>query len=460
MSRSSLRRDRRRFLSGLAGLACVGSGFGSGFGAPLVGTAQAAAPARTGLRSPTKAGTIALLGALVHVGDGNVIKDGVVLIKGERISAVGGPELGRSLPAGAVKVDLSGKLLTPGFIASDTPLGLVEIGAEPGTRDDNGVGEGAAERPIRASYNAATAIRTHSSVIPVQAIEGITSAAVAPSGGLISGQVAWIDLAVGAGGALPIQPKIAVRGSIGQVIDGSRAATLAKLRQVIDDARIYRKKRGAYDRRQLRELAAHPRDLEALFPVLDRRVPLTLRAQSESDIAAALDLAAEEKLRLVLIGGALAWRLRDRLAAAAVPVIVQPSQNLPRSLDQLGARLDNAALLSAAGVEVGIAILGGPHNLRNVSQEAGIAVAHGMAWEKALTAISLTIARAYGMDSDYGSVSPGKIANLVSWGGDPFEHEHFAEQVYVRGAAIPMVSRQTLLRERYRDLERIRQHMR
>ncbi len=458
MSRSSLRRDRRRFLSGLAGLACVG--FGSGFGAPLVGTAQAAAPARAGLRSPTKVGTIALLGALVHVGDGNVIKDGVVLIKGERISAVGGPELGRSLPAGAVTVDLSGKLLTPGFIASDTPLGLVEIGAEPGTRDDNGVGEGAAARPIRASYDAATAIRTRSSVIPVQAIEGITSAAVAPSGGLISGQVAWIDLSVGAGGALPIQPKIAVRGSIGQVIDGSRAATLAKLRQVIDDARIYRKKRGAYDRRQLRELAAHPRDLEALFPVLDRRVPLTLRAQSESDIAAALDLAAEEKLRLVLIGGVEAWRLRDRLAAAAVPVIVQPSQNLPRSLDQLGARLDNAALLSAAGVEVGIAILGGPHNLRNVSQEAGIAVAHGMAWEKALTAISLTIARAYGMDSDYGSVSPGKIANLVSWGGDPFEHEHFAEQVYVRGAAIPMVSRQTLLRERYRDLERIRQHMR
>ncbi len=457
MSRSSRRRNRRRFLSGLAGFACAG------FGAPLVGSglAQAAAPAtRAGLRSSGKAGTLALLGARVHVGDGNVIEDGVVLIKGERISAVGGPELGRSLPAGAVTVDLQGKMLTPGFIAADTPLGLIEIGAEPGTRDDNGVLEGAADRPIRASYDAATAIRPRSSVIQVQAIEGITSAAVAPTGGLLSGQVAWVDLSVGAGNTLPIRPKIAVRGGIGQVIDGSRAATLAKLRQVIDDARIYRKKRSAYDRRQLRDLAAHPRDLEALLPVLDRRVPLTLRAQSENDIAAALDLAAEEKLRLVLIGGAEAWRLRDRLAAAAVPVIVQPSQNLPRSLDQLGARLDNAALLSAAGVEVGIAILGGPHNLRNVSQEAGIAVAYGMPWEKALTAISLSIARAYGMDSDYGSISPGKIANLVSWGGDAFEHEHFAEQVYVRGAAIAMVSRQTLLRERYRDLKRLRQHMR
>ncbi|HGG56196.1 MAG TPA: hypothetical protein ENK31_00175, partial [Nannocystis exedens] len=206
--RSSSRRDRRRFLSGLAGFGFFGFGFGSGsglgLGTPFLGLgpslAEAAAPTtRAGLRSPSKVGTLALVGARVHVGDGNVIEDGVVLIKGERISAVGGPELGRSLPAGAVRVDLRGKLLTPGWIAADTSLGLVEIGAESSTRDDNGGGKGADDRPIRASYDAATAIRARSSVIPVQAIEGITSAAVAPSGGLLSGQVAWMDLSVGTG---------------------------------------------------------------------------------------------------------------------------------------------------------------------------------------------------------------------------------------------------------------------
>lgn len=447
---SSLRdraRHRRRDL--LRGLGCVGLVGLAG----LTGAAPAAAAPPAGRRRSASATgpTLALIGAEIHVGDGTVIKDGTVILRGERITAVGDASLLGSLAADASRVDLKGKLLTPGLIAADSHLGLVEIGMEPGTRDDSG-GEG----PIRASYDAASAIRARSSLIQVQAIEGVTSAAVAPSGGLLSGQVAWVDLAHGDDGALPTRPRIAVGGSLGQVIDGSRAATLAQLRRVIDDARLYRKQRGAHERRQLRDLAAHPRDLEALFPALDRKVPLTLRAQGESDIVAALELAREEKLRIVIIGGTEAWRVRERLAEASVPVILQPSENLPGSLDRLGARLDNAALLDAAGVEVGIAVLGEAHNLRNATQEAGIAVANGLPYERAITGMSLTIARAYGLEADYGTISAGKIANLVTWGGDPLELEHFAVQVYVRGAAIPMVSRQTLLRERYRDLEAIR----
>jgi len=445
MSPVPARHRRRDLLRGLGSVGLVGL-------AGLAGAAPAsAAPPRSRRRGTSTGASLALIGAEIHVGDGTVIKDGTVIVRGERIIAVGDASLGGALAADATRVDLRGKLLTPGFIAADSHLGLVEIGMEPGTRDDSG-GEG----PIRASYDAASAIRARSSLVQVQAIEGITSAAVAPSGGLLSGQVAWVDLAYGKGEALPTRPRIAVGGGLGQVVDGSRAATLAKLRRVIDDARLYRKLRGAHERRQLRDLAAHPRDLEALFPVLDRKVPLTLRAQGESDIVAAIELAREEKLRLVIIGGTEAWRVRERLAQASVPVIVQPSENLPGSLDRLGARLDNAALLDAAGVEVGIAIFGEAHNLRNATQEAGIAVANGLPYEKALTGLSLTIARAYGLEADYGTVSAGKIANLVTWAGDPLELEHFAAQVYVRGAAIPMVSRQTLLRERYRDLEAIR----
>jgi len=438
--------DRRQLLRGLAALSGVAAL------SSLSPHSAAAAPPRASRRSPGdgSASSLVLRGAQLHVGDGTVIEDSTVLIRGDRITAVGGPEL-RTSPADATVIDLQGALLTPGLIAADSHLGLVEIGMEEATRDDSG-----GEDPIRTSYDAASAIRARSSLIQVQAIEGITSAAVAPSGGLLSGQVAWIDLAKGPTGSLPTRRSVAVRGSLGQVIAGSRAATLAKLRQVIDDARFYRQKRGAHDRRQLRDLVAHPRDLEALFPVLDRRVPLTLWAHGESDIAAALDLAKEEKLRVVILGGAEAWRLRDRIAAAGVQVIIQPSQNLPRSMEHLGSRLDNAALLSAAGVDLGIAVFGESHNLRNATQEAGIAVANGLPHEKAITALTLGMARAYGMDGEYGSVSPGKIANLVSWGGDPFEFANFAQRVFIRGAAIPMVSRQTLLRDRYRDLGAIR----
>lgn len=427
--------------------AFLGGGLGLAFTTCLGGHAS-----RADAAPPPAAPVIALVGAELHVGDGAVIKDAVVTVIGETIADVGGPDRRARLPAGAAVVDLAGRLLTPGFIAADTALGLVEIDLEPSTRDDSlGVGD-----PVHAAYDAAAALQAGSSLIQVQAIEGITSAAVTPGGGFLSGQVAWIDLVHGDRERMLVRPRIAARGALGQAYAGSRAATLAKLREVLADARLYRARRGDHERAQLRELAAHPRDLEALFPVLDRKVPLVLAAERESDIAAAVDLAREEKLRITLVGAGEAWKLARRLADAKIPVIVQPTSNLPGSLDSLGARLDNAALLADAGVDVAIATFGAPHNLRNVAQEAGIAVANGLAWERALTATTLAVARAYGMEASHGSVSRGKVANLVVWDHDPFELSSFPRQVYIRGQAIPMVSRQTLLRERYRDPARPR----
>jgi len=428
---------RRCLLRGGASLA-----FATGFLGNVQKVSAAPAPADP---------AIALVGGELHVGDGEVIKDAVVVLEGDRIALVSGPAgRARIAETSARVVDISGKLLTPGFIAADTQLGLVEIEMEASTRDD-ALGGG---DPVRAAYDAAAALQAESSLIQIQAIEGITSAAVAPSGGLIAGQVAWMDLLHGDRAQMIVRPRLAVAGSLGQVIGGSRAATLARLRELLADARFYSQRKGAHDRNQLRPLAAHPRDLEALAPVLARKAVLTLAAQRESDILAALELAREEGLRIAIIGGAEAWKLAPRLADAKVPVILQPTENLPGSLDTLSARLDNAALLAAAGAEVVIGVLGSPHNLRNIRQEAGIAVANGLGWERALTAVSLAVARAYGMDQTYGSVRPGKVANLVVWDRDPFELAAAPLQVYIRGRAIPMVSRQTLLRERYRDLGR------
>ena len=437
------RLDRRALLRGglfLSLTTCLGGHASRAWAAPPP-------PPRRGAER-----AFALVGAELHVGDGAVITGAVVTVVGERVVDVGGPEARARVPAGAAVVDLTGAVLTPGLIAADTALGLVEIELEPSTRDDaSGGGD-----PIRAAYDAAAALQAESSVLQVQAIDGVTSAAVSPGGGLLSGQVAWIDLLHGDRARMIVRPRIAVCGALGQVLGGSRAATLAKLREVLADARFYRSRRAAHERAQLRGLAAHPRDLEALFPVLDRKAPLVLAAERESDIAAAIDLAREEALRVVITGGAEAWKQAAALAAAKIPVLVQPSANLPGSLDTLGARLDNAALLAAAGVDVGLAVFGAPHNLRNLAQEAGIAVANGLPWERALTASTLAIARAYGMEATHGSVRPGKVANLVAWDGDPFELSSAPRQVYIRGEAIPMVSRQTLLRERYRDPARPR----
>lgn len=417
----------------------------------------ARASARPAARAPAKlpfdadgGSTTVLVGAQLLVGDGTVVENATIEVRGPRIVRVTAGA--GAVPEGATRIDLAGKIVTPGLVAADTSIGLVEIDLETSTRDDSK----SIVDPVRAGYDAASALHADSVLLQVEAIDGVTTAAVTPQGGLFAGRIAWIDLVAGDHRRLVAAEGVGMRASLGQIVDGSRAATLQRMREVFDDAGFYRTRRGAYDRRQSRDLAAHRLDLEALVPVLDRRIPLVVSAHRASDLLALVELADDLKLDVVAIGGTQAWQVADELARAKVPVIVQPSQNLPGSYDMIGARLDNAALLAQAGVEVGIAVLGEAHNVRNVTQEAGIAIAHGLPREKAVSAITLNIARAYGMDAHYGSIAAGKVANLVVWDGDPFELSQRPSAVWIRGKPITMRSRQTDLRDRYRDLQHFR----
>jgi len=138
------------------------------------------------------------------------------------------------------------------------------------------------------------------------------------------------------------------------------------------------------------------------------------------------------------------------IARARVPVLVQPLSNIP-SYDALGMRYANAALLARAGVKVAL-LEPDTHNARNLRQQAGNAVAYGMRWEDALRAVTLSPAEIFGVATRYGSLDSGKVANVVVWSGDPFELGTRVEHVFIRGAEIPLRSRQTELFERYRTL--------
>lgn len=386
---------------------------------------------------------VAIVGGTVHDGTGKVLENAVVEMQGSRIVRVG-----TGAPSsGATVVDATGKLVTPGLIAAHTTLGLVEIGMEGSTRDTSRNGDD----PIRAGYDASVAVNANSTLLAVQAIDGVTTAATTPQGGLLSGQVAWIDLLPGHHRDIVAKARIAIAGGLGQRIAGSRAASFARLVEVLDDARFYQSRKSAFDRRASRDLAAHRLDLDALGPVLGRSVPLVLEAHRASDILAVLALAEDQKLRVTIVGATQGWQVADALAAARVTVIVHPTTNLPGNFEKIGARLDSAAKLHAAGVPVGIAVLGEAHNVRNVTQEAGIAIANGLPREAALLGVTQTIAAAYGMDADYGSLAVGKVANVVIWPADPFELSTVPEAVYIRGDAIPLRSRQTELRDRYID---------
>jgi imidazolonepropionase-like amidohydrolase len=193
-------------------------------------------------------------------------------------------------------------------------------------------------------------------------------------------------------------------------------------------------------------------DLERLAQVLDGRLPLVVRAARAADIVRAIDLAAEYRIRLVLAGAEEGWRVADRIAAANVPVIVRPTQNLPFTFASLGARFDNAVRLSRAGVTV-LFMTEDAHTLRNLRQEAGNAVAEGLERNVALAALTSAPARAFGVDRDYGTLEPRKVANLVVWNGDPFELRTYPTHVIVRGRDVPLETRQTALFRRYRNLE-------
>jgi imidazolonepropionase-like amidohydrolase len=228
-----------------------------------------------------------------------------------------------------------------------------------------------------------------------------------------------------------------------------------RLRELLEDARAYARNRAAYERGETREYATSRLDLEALQPVLRGELPLVVEAHRASDIRGALRIAAEYDLRLILEGGTEAWMVAGDLARARVPVLVKVLGNLPESFERLGARYDNAALLRRAGVQVAITT-GDTHNARNLKQEAGNAVAYGLPWDEALKAITLYPAQVWGVADRYGSLAPGKVANVVVWGGDPLELLTPVEAVFIRGTRIPMVSRETQLRDRYMRLDETR----
>jgi imidazolonepropionase-like amidohydrolase len=307
---------------------------------------------------------------------------------------------------------------------------------------------------VNAAFNVAEGIDPATPLIPIARLEGVTTALTGPSDGLVPGQAVLIDLAGDRIETLVSRSPAALVINLSESSKtgggGSRAGVLKALRQLFDDAQEYQRRKGDFRRNQMQPLAAPAADLEALGPALHGELPVIAIANRASDIASALRLAREYQLRLVIRGGVEAWKVADQLAQAKVPVMINPINDIP-TFDGLGARFDAAALLDSAGVPVVIleSETGGPRNLR---WAAGHAVRFGMPWSQALAAITLTPARALGVEDRYGSLAPGKVANVVVWSGDPLDFSSHAEHVFIRGIEVPHSSRQTELLERYRKL--------
>ncbi len=410
------------------------------------------------LALPTKAATIAIIGGTVATAVGDtVIAGGTVIVRDGRIAAVGA---GLPVPPGAMVLDATGKYVTPGLIVGMSTLGIVEVEGVGETDDASARGS-----PFSAALDIAPAINAASPPIAVNRLGGVTRAIVGPEigGAIFAGQGAIISLAD--------RPDILMRPRAFQLIElgengarvagGSRPAAWLNLRNGFAEAQRYARNPAAFDSGRERDSLIKRLDAAALVPVVEGRIPAVFHAERASDITAILALRREfPQLRIILIGAREAWLVAGEIAAAKVPVITLPLFDLPDAFETLASTRSNVGRLVAAGVKVGLGIFGGDSGAqpRNLPYFAGNSVAQaavpggiGLSRGEALATITRVPAQIFGLD-DLGTLAPGKRGDVVVWDGDPLELTSAPVAVLIDGVPQSMVSRQTLLRDRYRDL--------
>ncbi|MFL5603472.1 MAG: amidohydrolase family protein [Gemmatimonadaceae bacterium] len=397
--------------------------------------------------------TIAITGGKVYPVSGPVIENGTVLITNGKIAAVGA---NIPIPAGAQRIDATGKIVTPGFVNAATQLGVQEISAVSDTRDERARGRD----NIAAAFTVWEGLNPNSVLLAPARKEGITSFVVIPTGGLVSGQAALVDVVPGTTTDMIIRAPVAMVAEVGDAQAAglsSRGELIVKLRELLEDARFFQTHRDAFDRAQTRPFVTSRLDLQAMIPVIEGRLPLLVTVNRAADIDAAMRLARDYNVKLMIGGGAEAWMMADKLAAARIPVLTGAMNNIPADFASLGQRQENAGLLRKAGVAVALVGNAGggdeeAFNVRNIRQEAGNAVSYGMTWDDALRAVTLAPAELFGVTDRVGSLQSGREGNVVVWSGDPFEFTTRAEHVFVRGREYNEKTRQDLLIERYRNL--------
>jgi imidazolonepropionase-like amidohydrolase len=405
--------------------------------------------AAVAIPSAATAQTVAIEGATVHTAPGTTLENATVVIRDGTIAAVG---KGVKVPAGATRIDGKGKVVTAGFIEASTDLGLSEVGQETSTNDGRFP---AAPGPdgVNAAYRVSDGFNTTSVAIPLARTGGVTAVVPTPRGSLIAGTSALVALRSDDRSKMIARDPLAMYTTLGEAAmasaKGSRGMAVKRLREVLDDAREYRRRKGNYERNQTRDFAAGRLDLEALVPVVQGRLPLVVRAHKAADIRAALRVGREMGARIIIEGGTEAWMVGKELAAAGAGVILDPLANLPSSFDRINVVEDIARRLHAAGVTIAISTLGDGANARLLRQRVGNAIARGLPADAGLAAVTTGPAALFGL-RDRGTIARGKVADLVVWSGDPFELSTQAERVFVGGVDQSLDTRQKRLFRRHR----------
>jgi imidazolonepropionase-like amidohydrolase len=408
-------------------------------------------------------------GKLLTVSHGT-IENGTIVLADGKIAAIGtAAEV--KIPSGAQIVDARGLTVYPGLIDPESNFGLTEISAD---QMSNDLVERSDE--IMPHMHVYDAFHSETELIPVARLNGITNAVVAPATeDTISGQDIFIQLygpdrvhmrdqmILGRDVALAMNYGAEQRrrggrggGGLGGTYPSTRMGLITQLRQSFLDAQDYTAKRDAPAKKDDKGDKSTKRDLkmEALIPYLKGERPVVIGVYEGYDVEVIMGLAQEFKLKVILNHVTGAQDVLDKIASYHVPVIVGSIYDSPRAGERFDAVYTLPAELAKRGVKIAIssADAGGPvssHSSRNLPYAAGFAVAYGLPYDEALKAITQNVADMFGFGDKLGSLDVGKMANVVLANGDPLDVRTDVKQVYIQGVAVPMVSRQTKLRDEY-----------
>jgi imidazolonepropionase-like amidohydrolase len=416
-----------------------------------------AAPAEAQVPAPQQSGPIALTGATIHTVSSGVIENGTIVFENGVITAVGTDV---AVPAGAQRIDVSGKHIYPGLIDAYSAMGLEEIGAVDVTIDTDELGD------FNPNVRAEVAVNPESRHIGTARSNGVLVTLTTPDGGLVSGLSAALMLdgwtyetmTLKSGAALNVTWPDPEDGNDEDDEDDESEGEeepgyddqIRALREMFATARAYRDAQASG--------TAHDTDSrwQAMVPFVNGEAPVVVSASSVQQIQDAIAWAEAEGVRLVLRGGEDALYVASHLAAKQIPVLLTSVMDGPnRSWEGYDGSYGLPARLHEKGVR--FAITGGssaPYTHR-LPYEAGVSVAFGLPADEALRAVTLYPAQIMGIDDRVGSLEPGKDATLLITTGNPLDFMATVEQAYVQGREIDMMDTFKQLYQKY--LEKVRQ---
>ena len=380
----------------------------------------------------------------IYDGKNNDAFIGNVLIEDNKISRVSTSNL-----RGDLVIDATGKILTPGIIPTDTDIGIVEIGALSVTRDDS-------SDLYQIGFSIYDAFNPNSVLIPWNRSNGITSTLTLPQntdspiGGL--GSFFVLDSNIKISGSKDIVMIGRVGGSGGK----SRAETFSIIEDLLEfasslvsrDMETYKEIAELIDDSPIAEtMELHPRDLQALYKLVNDDLPIIIDANRASDLLKLIEIKRKYDLNLIIMGAQEAGLVANQIAENDIPLIINPINNIPESFDELAANIELAAKLEKLGITI---MFNAPrsHNFHLVRQGAGVAVANGMSYAGAIKALTLSPVEVFNL-GDRGQIAQGKIADLIIWDADPLEPSSMPEKVFINGKDVDLTSRMTRLTDRY-----------